>query len=260
VKNVVKGLIGARDPELGDGAGPVSHNGLEALLWAAAADPSLRPQFERALLTADLLAATPAAPGAGQGWRTLAEDEAVSLLNVAGPDGGPVVAVFTSEQRVVDAFGPGAAFIQMDGATMLGLVADGGALLNPGSDCGVYWSAGQLAILLGRPIRRTVTKGTEALLGVPAEPPEELLAALRRCVSPESGIREAWLASAHWPEADEWSWYLDVRTELADGEVQKRLSGAFQAATLGGRPLDMIICPPSEGPGLGIRIVPTQSP
>jgi len=236
----------------------VALNELEALLIAASTNPAKRRQFQDAMLASDLLAATPEAHD-DSGWRTLQASELVSLLNVPAPDGAPVAAVFTSEQRIVDAFGAGTGFIQMNGATLLELVAERGAFLNPGSAYGVHWTADQLSAVLGKPARITIQKDTQVMLGAPKERPEELLDALTRSLSAENRIREAWLALAHWPEEDRWSWYLDVRTAMPGDDVSALLAQAFKLSSQTGLTLDMRVTDENEAEGSGIRLIPTST-
>lgn len=239
-------------------AGPppfVALNALEALLVIASADPGRRHELQKVMLESDLLAATPAARDAN-GRRPLQGSERLSLLNVLDPNGLSMAAVFTSEQRIVDAFGAGTGFIQMNGATLLELVAGHGAYLNPGSACSVHWTADQLNAVLGKSVRFTVQEDTEIMLGVPRERPEALLAALVRPLSAENRIREAWLALAQWPEQDECSWYLDVRTAMSADEVSAMLSEAFGLAGETGLALSMTVTNDDERKGSGIRLVP----
>ena len=231
-------------------------NSLEVLLIKASADPGQRAAFQRALLESDLLAATPEAPKSNEGWRTLETSETVSLLNVNGPDGAPVTAVFTSERRVAECFGPGAGYLRMAGGELLDLVVGNGAFLNPGSAYGVHWTPEHLAALLGKPVSSIIEKDTKVLLGVPAEPPEALVKILRQLLLSEKRVSEAWFALAHWPEVNESSWYLDVRTELPGEQIQALLAKAFQTASMGDRPLNMVVNPVGSAEGVGIRLVP----
>lgn len=236
----------------------VALNELEILLIAASTDSSKRSEFQKVMLESDLLAATPEVHD-DSGWRTLTTSERISLLNVPAPDGVPVAAVFTSQQRIVDAFGAGTGFIQMNGATLLELVAESGAFLNPGSAYGVHWTADEISAVLGKPVRITIEKETQIMLGVPKERPDALLAALTRPLSAESRIREAWLALAHWPDEDRWAWYLDVRTAMSANDVGAMLAEAIKLTGETGLTLDMRVTDENEAEGSGIRLVPTST-
>jgi hypothetical protein len=236
----------------------VPQNDLEQLLALAAADPAKRLEFQKMLLEEDLLAATPKPPEGEAVRRTVSSGETISLLNVPGPDGKPAAAVFTSQTRIVDAFGDGVGFIQMNGETLLGLVAEQGVILNPGAIYSVHWTPEQLKAVLGKPVSWTVKKDTKVFLGAPAETPEALVAELRAALTTEPRIQEAWLALAHWPEQDEFSWYLDVRTSLSREQVNEALGPAFKNLTLADRALNMIVNPAGSPAGTGIRVVPQQ--
>jgi hypothetical protein len=233
----------------------VALNELEVLLIAASTATNKRSEFQKVMLESDLLAATPEARN-DSGWRTLKTSERVSLLNVPAPDGVPVAAIFTSEQRIVDAFGAGTGFIQMNGAALLELVAESGAFLNPGSAYGVHWTADQISAVLGKPVRITIEKETQIMLGVPKERPDALLAALTRSLSAESRIREAWLALAHWPDEDRWAWYLDVSTAMSADDVGAMLAEALKLTGETGLMLDMTVTNENAAEGSGIRLVP----
>lgn len=235
----------------------VPANPLEELLMAAATDPEARPAFQQALLAADLYAATP--EPAPEGIRELQAGDQVSLLNVPGRDGAPVAALFSSEGRIVDAFSPGTGYLLVAARELLDMVSGTGAFLNPGSDYGVEWSSADLCSMLGKPVRWTVEEPTEILLGTPSDPPEELLGLLRDKLGGDSRISEAWFAAAWWPERNERSWYLDVRTDLDPDAVNASVADAFSAAALAGQTLNMVVRPPGGGPGAGIRLVPLST-
>lgn len=224
----------------------------------AAIKPDARVAFQKALLEADLYVATPNVPKA-VGTRTTGEGERLSLLNVKGPDGASVAAIFTTQERIVDVFGVGTGFVAMKGSVLLEMVASHGAWLNPGSQYSVYWTPNELAAILGKLVPRTVKKGTRLNLGTPADPPTALIEALKATLSRDPRIAEAWFALAHWPEDGKWSWYLDVRTELDGAVVRSLLDETFKHADYAGRPLDMIVNKPGGNQGSGMRIVPPHA-
>jgi hypothetical protein len=234
------------------------HNEIERLLIDAAINADARIVFQQALLEAELCAATPDAPKFAD-LRTVGEGERISLLNVQSPDGKPVAAIFTAQERIVEVFGMGVGFVAIRGEELLSIVASQGAWLNPGFPYSVYWTADQLSVILGKPVQRTIKKDTEIMLGVPADPPTALIADLRAALAHDSGIVEAWFALAHWPEEGKSSWYLDVRTDLVRGDVQNLLAETFKRADYAGRPLDMVVNKPSGNEGIGIRLVPVQT-
>ena len=234
------------------------HNEIERLLMEAAVNPDARAAFQGALLRADLYAATPEAPEL-PGARTISEGETLSLLNVQAPDGSAVAAIFTAQERIVEVFGLGAGFVAIRGEELLSLVAGQGAWLNPGFPYSVHWTPQQLSAVLGKGQQRTIEKETRVMLGVPAEPPAKLVAALQTILGRDDRIAEAWLALAHWPEQGSSSWYLDVRTDLDGSVVRDLLAETFRHADYAGRPLDMVVNRPGASEGAGIRVAPSQT-
>jgi len=230
-------------------------NELEQMLVEAATDPSKRNAFQKGFLEAEVYAATPDAPDA-EGMRTLKAGEQLKLLNVPGPDGQPVAAIFTAEARIAEVFGPGYGFLLFRGEALLEIVAKTGAFLNPGLPYRVHWGPDAVAAMLGRPVGRTITKDTKVLLGSPSEPPVQLIAELRETLGSHPRIAEAWLALASWPETGEQAWYLDVRTNLSPADVSELMSPVFKRANFAGRYLDMIVKKPDETGGIGIRVAP----
>lgn len=246
------------EPEEAPFAAFQPHNQIERLLMEATVDPDARAAFQDALLQADLYAATPEAPEL-PGARTVGEGEALSLLNVRAPDGSPVAAIFTAQERIAEVFGPGVGFVAIRGEELLSLVAGQGAWLNPGLPYSVHWTPQQLSAVLGKGQRRTIEKETQVMLGVPAEPPAELVAALQAILGKDDRIAEAWLALAHWPDEERSSWYLDVRTDLDGSVVNDLLAETLRHADYAGRPLDMVVNRPGTSEGAGIRVAPSQT-
>lgn len=231
-------------------------NELERLLMEAATNVDAREPFERALLQAELYAATPDAPEVNA-VHTTVEGEQIELLNVQSPDGASVAAIFTSQERIVEFFDTGVGFIAIRGGQLLAIVARQGAWLNSGLAYSVYWTPDQLAALLGMPEQRTVPENTKILLGSPSVPPDGLIAELKRALGNDSRIVEAWFALAQWPDGDKSSWYLDVRTNLEAEAVHQLFAETFKHADYAGRTLDLVVSKPNGEEGIGIRLVPT---
>ena len=236
----------------------VPNNELESLLVAAANDPSARREFNRALLSENLLVATPEQPDE-EGHRTLEKDEVLSILNVGRSDGPPLPAIFSSEQRLAECFGAGAGYVAMQGAILLEIVQKEGAVLNPESAYGVVWSSENLAAILGRAVRRTVQKDTQISLGIPVHRPEQLITELTRALKDDERIQEAWLALAHWPDSDEWSWYLDIRSNSPSDEISPSLAEACHPDFQERKPIDIVVNSPMESAGTGIRLKPATN-
>lgn len=230
-------------------------NPLESLLMAAGTNPAARPAFQQALLDATLLVGTPEAPERPAA-RTLEQDERLSILTVPIDDGA-AAAVFTSEQRLAACFGPGTGYVALEGRALFEIIASGDAILNPGSDYGVHWSSDDIQAMLGRPVRRVVEQDTKVLLGSPAEPPNLLITALTHALADDPRVEAAWLALAHWPDAGESSWYLDIHASAGADDVLPGLADALVPANLAGRSIDVIVNPPSAADGAGIRLKPT---
>ena len=234
------------------------HNDIEQLLMEAAVDEDARPRFQRAVLGADLYAATPAVPELTE-RRIVSEGELFQFLTVPGPAGAPITAIFTAQERIVEVFGMGVGFVGMRGEDLLSTIADQGAWLNPGFPYSVYWTSDQIGGMLGKPVPRVVEKATQVLLGTPADPPVALVNSLKAVLGRDSRIAEAWFALANCPEDGKSSWYLDIRTDAPRTAVQELLAETFRHADYAGRPLDMIVNKPGGGAGTGIRIAPLQT-
>lgn len=233
-------------------------NRLEILLVAAATEPSVRPEFNRELLRENMLVATPVQP-AEIGERVLEKDEVLSIMNVQVPDGLVLPAIFSSEQRLAECFGVGTGYVAMPGAALFEIVQEDGAVLNPASAYGVQWSSADLAVILGRPVRRVIKKDTRVTLGAPSHHPDQLVSKLSAILDADSRVQEAWLALAHWPESDEWSWYLDIRSNLSPDEISPSLAEACRPEFLEGKAIDIVANSPVTPTGVGIRLKPATS-
>jgi hypothetical protein len=234
------------------------HNEIERLLMDAAINADARATFQQALLKVELYAATPDAPETAD-VRTVGQGESISLLNVQSPEGKPVAALFTAQERIVEVFGMKAGFVAIRGEVLLSMVASQGAWLNPGFPYSVHWTPDQLNAILGKPVQHTVKKDTRIMLGSPADQPTRLIADLKGALASDNRIVEAWLALAHWPEDGKSTWYLDVRTDVTRDEVQNLLAETFKRTDYAGLPLDMVVNRPNEREGAGIRLFPIQT-
>ncbi|RYD54410.1 MAG: hypothetical protein EOP60_07620 [Sphingomonadales bacterium] len=232
-------------------------NELEIALIAAAREPAARAAFERLLLGSDLYAATPEAP-AQPSEHIAGEGKTISILNVAGPDGAPVPALFTAESRLAEIFGVGTGYVRLPATAFFEMFGQSGVFLNPGQSYAVTWSAEDLSHLLGKPVRRTVAKDTKILLGSPAQRPDALIARIRETVADAPALEEVWLALAHWPDDGQASWYLDVHSSADPDEVAELLADVLRAGPFDGKALDLIVNPPDAQPGTGIRIKPAE--
>jgi hypothetical protein len=72
-----------------------SHNALEHALEQAAKEPANRPAFYRLLLESEVFVLG-STEGDGEGRRTLAAGEKISIVNWQKNDGAPVIPFFSS--------------------------------------------------------------------------------------------------------------------------------------------------------------------
>ena len=255
-----KRLFGKKEqaaPEQAPAPAFAPRNALEVALIAATHDPGARDHFQRLLLESDLYVGTPETP-TETSERVVDKGETLRILNVAGPEGSSLPAMFTDETRLAEAFGAGSGYARLPAATLFEMFMQSGAILNPGLGYTVMWSADDIAHLLGKPVRRTITKDTKILLGTPAKRPEALIRRLGETIADVPGIQEAWLALAHWPEGQA-SWYLDIRGATADPDSVAGLLGEIlRDGPFDGLPVDLVINPREAGPGNGIRLKPAE--
>ncbi|WP_331033422.1 enhanced serine sensitivity protein SseB C-terminal domain-containing protein [Brevundimonas sp.] len=224
------------------------------LIAAANGDVEAQKAFERFILDETLYVATPEAP-VEEGHAILEADTDIRLLNTSLSDGRTAAAVFTSPQRVFEAFGP-VGYLGIAGRQLFEIIRNDPAALNPGQLYGVVWEPASLAAMLGLPTQRTVQKETTFMLGYPADPPVQLIERLRATLPDVPGIQRAWLALAAWPEDASQTWYLDVRTDNSDRELlQRALGSALDGVDMMDRPLDMIVNPAGQSGGTGIVII-----
>jgi hypothetical protein len=227
-------------------SGSWAQNELEVLLVAAAEHPDQRPAFIKALLASELCALTDK-PDEGQDANSGAK-----VLGYKAPDGLPATPLFTSPARATDAFGEGSRLACAKGAVLLAAVRQSRVVIDPGESYGIMFTPEELDHILG--VERTVTSPTNVQLGNPRETPTQLVEHLRTAIASEAGIKHAWLALAYWPDKKEWSWYLDVRTELDRARVLALLRDAAMDADMQGKPMDIVINDLSKPPGVGIAI------
>ena len=235
----------------------------QQLIAAANGDAQAQKAFERFILDETLFLATPEAPEQEES-RVLETDTTVKLLNVPLDDGRQAAAVFTSPQRVYEAFGE-VGYMGLQGRALFEIIRAGTAVLNPGQLYSVVWEPDAMAAMLGLPVQRVIQKDTRLMLGSPAEPPLDLIDRLKEAFAGVPGVEAAWLGLAVWPEDQTQTWYLDVRTDSPDRDpIQRALGTAMDGADLKGRPVDMIVKPTRDADGVGIVLIaptgPTASP
>ena len=236
----------------------VPNNMVEQQL-VAAANGGLEQQkaFERFILEETLYVATPEAPA--EETVTFSQGESIKLLNVPLNDGRQATAVFTSPQRVAEAFGE-VGYIGVGGRVLFEMIRATPAVLNPGQIYGVVWEPESLSAMIGRPTQRVVEKDTQVILGAPSEIPTELIGRLKAAFEPLAEVQAAWLALAFWPEATNHAWYLDVRSESDHVAIRRALTAALAEVQLGDRPLDMVVNAPDPKEGVGLVVVAPRKP
>ncbi len=236
----------------------VPNNMVEQQLVAAAnGDLDQQKAFERFILDETLYVATPEVPA--EETVTFSQGESIRLLNVPMDDGRQAAAVFTSPQRVAEAFGE-VGYIGIEGRILFEMIRATPAVLNPGQAYGVVWEPESLHAMIGLPIQRVVEKETEVMLGSPSEVPTELLDRLKTAFEPLVEVQAAWLALAFWPEASNHAWYLEVRSDGDHEPIRRALAAALAEVRLGDKPLDMIINAPGPKEGAGLVVVAPRMP
>ena len=223
------------------------------LVAAANGDLDQQRAFEKFILDETLFAATPEVHP--EGIQTLKADTKIQMLNIALSDGREATAVFTAPQRIWEVFGD-IGYLGIQGRALFEMIRARPAVLNPGLPYGVIWEPESMAAMLGLPAERVVQKDTQIMLGSPANPPTQLIERLKASFANISQVDAAWLALAVWPETNEQSWYLDVRTSgRGHEEIRLALPIAIDGVDLQGKPLDMVINPTGATDGIGIVIV-----
>ena len=244
----------------------VPFNALEAMLFAAVAEPARMPEFERALLLSDLYAVPEGdnAPGPDDaGLRVLRGGERMDVRGLTLNTGHTAMAVFTDPRRAPAAFGEDTPFIGMKGRALLNLFLGGHVLINPAEGRGLLLEPERIAALLEAwPEPTDARPSGEVHLGPPEIVPEALLARLRQGFAPEAlagdgapTIAAAWLARAHWLQSGRWGWLFDVRTDRPQDEIRAMTERAVRGLPFGDDTLDVTATPPGGEDGVGIRVI-----
>lgn len=130
-----------------DPVGWVPVNDLEQTMAQIPYSIAAQFAFARQLLESDVLLGSAQAPQ-HEGPRTLAENTDFQIYTVDNNLGGTAAAIFTSENRLVDAFGEGAPYIGLNGRVALETVAQIGAIINPGNGLYVTYTPEVIARIL----------------------------------------------------------------------------------------------------------------
>lgn len=121
-------------------------NALEEQMARMLEDPDAGIEFMRMFVKSDVLLATPQESGKPS-ERSLEEDEQVQILSFT-VRGESDPGIFTSEARLVQAAGEGASYIQMSGRAALEMLAQTGAIVNPGPGLWARYDPERIANIL----------------------------------------------------------------------------------------------------------------
>lgn len=224
-------------------------NTLERLLvTAAGGGADERKAFEAALLTEPLYAATNNKDEAG---------DVVTLLSVEHRGALRATALFTAAERAAGAFGPKVRTVSWPGRTLLEMVAENPAVLNPGQPYGVAWGPEAINALIGAPVVPQEARMPTSL-AVPANPPAGMVEGLQKVLRAEPGIQAAWLALAKWMDDDQPGFHLDVRVRDGGPYVPALIQKALEGVDIADIRFDVIALSPSDRPGIGLEIVPRR--
>lgn len=224
-------------------------NPLERLLMAAASGGAdERKAFETALLTEPLYAATPDKDEAG---------DTLTLLSVEHRGPLRATALFTAAERAATVFGPRVRTVSWPGRTLLEMVAENPAVLNPGQPYGVAWAPEAINALV-KPWTPPMEARMPTSLAVPANPPKGMVEGLQRVLGAEPGIQAAWLALARWMDDEQPGFHLDVRVRDGGPYVPALVNKALEGVDIADVRFDVIALSPSDRPGIGLEIVPRR--
>lgn len=129
-----------------DIGGFAPQNPLEQRLVAAAIQPGEAAALRRAFLEAEVYAPTDGPLGEGE--RVFQPGDEIPLIAVEAPDGPPATAVFSSPERLREAFGGEAPYLALPGAALLRLVRGDWLVVNPGLAYGAVWSPDEIEAAL----------------------------------------------------------------------------------------------------------------
>lgn len=182
-------------------------NRLEALLMQAADDPAARPEFIKALLEFDLFILIDPA-GAQHGSFTAKEGETMRIKGVT-IEGRNQIPIFTSERRLREFIQTEESFAKLNGQSLFTMLSSGesGAVLNPGASYGKLFTHAEILSLENgtyfKPQQNVLQEDTKVLIGMPKEPPIQLIEALQKYFQTNPQVRKAYYAQIHMPASGE---------------------------------------------------------
>ena len=236
-------LFGKKEPEPKKKFHP--ENRLEALLMQAAVKASLRPEFYKELLTADLYVLILPQENQSGKFTTQPGD----MISVKGGvfNGKKLIPVFSSERRLREYITGQETLAKLNGRSLFVMLAsqNEAVILNPGSGYGKEFTGQEIAGLADGSIFQTnkqqIEKDTQVLLSMPAEPPTELIQNLNAYFEREPRVNRAYYAQIHMPQTDE-APHLLFAVE-ADGEfepIASELGIIFREVAGQGQVIDLI--------------------
>ena len=198
-------LFGKKEPEPKKKFHP--ENRLEALLMQAAVKASLRPEFYKELLTADLYVLI--LPQENQSGKFIAQPG--DMISVKGSvfNGKQLIPIFSSERRLREYITVQENLAKINGQSLFVMFAaqNQGVILNPGSGYGKEFTAQEIAGLADGSIFQTnkqrIEKDTQVMLSMPDERPTELITNLIAYFERELRVKRAYFAQIHMPATDE---------------------------------------------------------
>lgn len=228
-------------------------NRLEALLMQAAKEPGAEPEFLRELMSADLYVLV--VPKQNQTGRFTAEPgDTIQIKGITIKD-RQVIPVFTSELRLREYIREQEIQAKLNGNALFSMIAQqqDGILLNPASSYGKEFTYEEVVSLadgsIFQPVRHTVEKETQVLLGMPAQTPEKTLNAIRSYLAGRAEVKRAHYAQIHIPASGEPPHLLfafEVDGDFAP--IASELNVIFRSTLAAGESADLVVL--GQGGGL----------
>lgn len=234
----------------------IPQNELETLLIQSATDPGARPAFYRAFLDGELLVIgeiSNTIPSSG-GYSVAQVGGRLSVMQMQGKDGKPLIPVFSSLPRLQEAITQQARYVQLKGRALLDTVGTAlPVVLNPMSPYGKEFLPQELAALMDgsmfkEPESYTLQKDTQVLLGQPADYPQALVDGLKTLFSHHPQVEKAYLAQMYDPTSGTPPHPVVGIQSSGDFSVIVRDAGLVSEQTLGkGQFVDFSQLHPGEG-------------
>ena len=226
-------------------------NVIEAALRVAAADPSKRPDFYKALLEATVyVIGTIERPGSRQ--TTLGAGEKVSIVKWQSPDGSPTIPFFSSLDALRRALDQEMGYLALPARALFEMTKGASLVLDPRSEYGKEFFPNEIEALLAHgvnqlPETRVTKAATEVLLGQPKDYPTKMVNCLGELFARRQNVKRAYLCLMQDRSRDEKAHLVVGIT--ADGDTAQliREAGIVAADTApGGEAVDLTLIEPSQ--------------